>query len=127
MILRYKYFNNIVDHENELKNLSKDKIKYISNKKLEELTGMFSESIIKYNTKYKEIPLVIKPGFTNIYEVSFYFTEEEYKEIKQENPSFAEILFSFKDRLAINEKGELYDIDENQPKEFQWHSFYLEY
>lgn len=125
MILRYNYFKNKIDHEKELEKLSEDKIKYISNEELEELAGTFTESILKFNTKYEKLPLVLKPGTTNTFEVKINFTQEEYNIIKKENPTFASILYSYKDRLALDKDGNLYDIDDTLPKSFQWYLYYL--
>ena len=127
MFLRYKYFSDGIDHEAALADLSADKIKYINKKELSTLAGQANtETIWEFNTIFKELPLVVKKDGSTEFETTFLFTQDEYDQIKEENPFFAGILYSFKDRLAVDEDGNLYDIPDDQPKSFQWYSFSVE-
>ena len=127
MYLRYNYLEirGIIDHEAELVNVPEDKIIYMSKEELIENTGSFGETIWSFNKKYEELPLVEEPKDTTKHGVNFYFTEEEYSQIKTLNPGFAAILFQFYDRLAVDEDGNLYDIGDDQEKTFKWYSFFL--
>lgn len=125
MILRYTYFStseDIIDQEPLIDKLPADKVKWLSKEELYKKTA-FIESIWPFNTKYEKIPLVATDDSNTEYDVKFYFTEDEYKILQKDAPLLVPYLLTLKDRLALDENGNLYDIDEDQPKTFTWYSF----
>lgn len=125
MILRYTYFStseDIIDQEPLIDKLPADKVKWLSKEELYKKTA-FIESIWPFNTKYEKIPLVAIDDSNTEYDVKFYFTEDEYKILQKDAPLLVPYLLILKDRLALDENGNLYDIDEDQPKTFTWYSF----
>lgn len=125
MILRYTYFStseDIIDQEPLIDKLPADKVKWLSKEELYKKTA-FIESIWPFNTKYEKIPLVATDDSNTEYDVKFYFTEDEYKILQKDAPLLVPYLLTLKDRLALDENGNLYDIDEDQPKTFTWYLF----
>ena len=124
MILRYNYFGNELDHEALIDTVPAEDKWIIDFNKFESIVGIFAITINKY-MKYDEYTLIKDPEKLGNYQIDFYFTKEEYNQIKKYDPDFAQYMYHFLDRLAIDEEGNLYDIDDQEPASFDWYCYFL--
>lgn len=124
MILRYNYFGDELDHEALIDTVPEGDKWVIDFDKFEEIVGLFAQTINKY-MKYDEYTLIKDPQKLGHYQIDFYFTKEEYAQIKKYDPDFAGFMYHFLDRLAIDDEGNLYDIDDQEPASFDWYCYFL--
>lgn len=125
MHARYKYFSNKVNHEELLDTVPEEHKYIITFDKFEEIVGIFANTIKLYLDS-DEILLLLNPQNLNTYQIGFFFTQDEFNQIQSIDPNFAKYLFKFLDRLAVDENGELYDIDENEPASYPWYCYFLD-
>lgn len=127
MILRYNYLNDELDHE-ALIDTVPNKFKYtVSFETFKEIVGDFADTIIPYleAKDYTDVILIRDPENIANYQIAFYFVQEEFNEIKKNDPNFARYMYHFVDRLAIDDEGNLYDIDDQEPASFDWYCYFL--
>lgn len=120
MHLRYdEYFRGAkeIDHEKLLTEVpKKDKIY----KTFEQFESDAFISTIKSISSREGFYFIKKGKESNLFTVQFLFNSSEVEQLQELNPTFVNCLYHFSDRLAEDENGELYDIDEQKGKNFEW-------
>lgn len=127
MYLRYNYFQDELDHEALLDDVPSSDKWEMPFAKFSDVVGTFSITIINYIEEkgYDSAILLKDRNVLGNYQVGFYFTTEEYLDIKEKDPEFAKYMYHYQDRLAVDDEGNLYDIDDQEPASFDWYCYFL--
>ena len=124
MHLRFNYFEHEIDHEALIDTVPAEDKWVIDFNEFKNLAGTFADTISRY-MKTEDYTLLKDPKKLGNFQVGFYFNETEYAEIKKYDPEFSKFLYHYLDRLAEDDEGNLYDIDDQEPTSFNWYCYFL--